>query len=107
MTTTTFDSLAYVKKLEDGGFTRRQAETQAEAQTIALCQVIDDRLASKSDFVQLEDKIVAMNDKLVIMSGRLDRIETEMQRIELRLTVKIAAMITGAVALISVIQKIF
>lgn len=31
MTTTTFDSLGYVRKLEEAGFTRQQAETQAEA----------------------------------------------------------------------------
>ena len=31
MTTTTFDSLGYAKKLEEAGFTRLQAETQATA----------------------------------------------------------------------------
>ncbi len=31
MTTTTFDSLGYVRKLEEAGFTRQQAEAQAEA----------------------------------------------------------------------------
>ncbi|HIX41423.1 coiled-coil domain-containing protein [uncultured Desulfovibrio sp.] len=31
MTTTTFDSLGYVRKLEEAGFTRQQAEAQVEA----------------------------------------------------------------------------
>ena len=48
MTSITFDSLGYVKKLEAAGFTRQQAEAQAdalreqtEAQAAALQKALD------------------------------------------------------------------
>lgn len=45
MTTTTFDTLAYAKKMKAIGFTEQQAEGQAEA----IAQIIDDKLATKQD----------------------------------------------------------
>lgn len=46
----TFDSLDYARKLEKVGFTREQAETQA----VALCKIIEDKLATKRDLRELE-----------------------------------------------------
>ncbi len=42
-----FDTLAYVRKLKAVGFTENQAEVQAEA----LAQIIDERLATKQDYI--------------------------------------------------------
>lgn len=50
MTTTTFDTLGYAKKLESAGFTRQQAEAQAAA----LREMIEDRIATKQDLRELE-----------------------------------------------------
>lgn len=50
MTTTTFDTLGYAKKLENAGFTRQQAEAQAAA----LREMIEDRIATKQDLRELE-----------------------------------------------------
>jgi hypothetical protein len=45
-----FDTLTYSKKLQDAGFTARQAEAQAEA----LRQIVEDNLATKRDLKDLE-----------------------------------------------------
>ena len=50
MTTTTFDTLGYAKKLEAAGFTRAQAEAQAAA----LRDVIEDKIATKQDLREME-----------------------------------------------------
>ena len=51
MTTTTFDTLGYAKRLEAAGFTRQQAEAQAEllrehaeTQSAAVQKILDVRL---------------------------------------------------------------
>jgi hypothetical protein len=50
-----FDSLAYVKRLKEAGFTEHQAEVQAEA----LVELVDERLAAKRDIKELELRLVA------------------------------------------------
>ena len=50
MTTTAFDTLGYAKKLENAGFTRQQAEAQANA----LMDILEDRIATKQDLKELE-----------------------------------------------------
>jgi acid phosphatase family membrane protein YuiD len=45
-----FDSLAYAKRLEDAGFTRQQAEAQANMMT----EIVDEKLATKQDLRELE-----------------------------------------------------
>lgn len=50
MTTTTFDTLAYARKLESAGFSREQAEAQADA----LREIIDEKIATKQDLRELE-----------------------------------------------------
>ena len=53
MSATTFDTHAYVKKLQEAGFTAQQAEVQAEA----LLAVIDENLATKSDIEMLRQDV--------------------------------------------------
>ena len=53
MTATTFDSLGYFEKLKEAGFTEEQARVQANA----MREVIEERLATKADLVQLEERL--------------------------------------------------
>ena len=50
MTTIAFDTLAYVKRLRDAGFTEPQAETLAQTQA----ELIDSQFANKQDLKNLE-----------------------------------------------------
>jgi len=72
MTTTTFDTLAFAKKLKAAGFTDEQAETLAHAQA----ELIDERLATKSD----------------------------LERLELRLTIRMGGMLALAVAFLAALK---
>ncbi len=49
-----FDTLAYANKLMNVGFTREQAEVQAEA----IAELINDNLATKRDLQELEYRLL-------------------------------------------------
>lgn len=50
MSSIIFNSLEYAKRLEAVGFTREQAETQANI----MCEIVDDKMATKHDLRELE-----------------------------------------------------
>jgi len=61
----TFDTLAYANKLKSAGVPDKQAEIQAEA----LAEIIEERLATKTDIERLERKIEELGYKLTIRLG--------------------------------------
>ena len=85
MTAITFDSLGYFEKLKEAGFTEEQARVQANA----MREVIEERLATKADLVQLEE-----------------RLTSEMQKLELRMTLKLGAMLAASVAIVATLVKL-
>ncbi len=85
MTTVTFDTLGYFEKLKNAGFTEEQAKAQANA----LREVIEERLATKGDLVQMEL-----------------RLTSEMQKLELRMTLKLGAMLAASVAIVATLVKL-
>ena len=85
MTTTSFDTLGYFEKLKNAGFTEEQAKAQANA----LREVIEERLATKGDLVQMEL-----------------RLTSEMQKLELRMTLKLGAMLAASVAIVATLVKL-
>jgi len=64
MGSTTFDSLAYSKKLKGAGFSEQQAETLASIQA----ELIEERLATKRDLREFE---LRLEDKLAQLKGEL------------------------------------
>ena len=85
MPTVTFDTLGYFEKLKAAGFTGEQAKAQANA----LREVIEERLATKGDLVQMEL-----------------RLTSEMQKLELRMTLKLGAMLAASVAIVATLVKL-
>ena len=85
MTTITFDSLGYAKKLEAAGFTREQAEVQTQA----IREVIEEQLATKRDLKDLETSL-----------------EGKLRDLEYRLTIRLGAMIAAAVATVATLVKL-
>ena len=59
-----FNTHLYVKRMMAAGFTERQAEVQAES----LAELIDDRLASKRDLTDLEERLT---DRLTLRLGSM------------------------------------
>ncbi|WP_206214346.1 DUF1640 domain-containing protein [Desulfovibrio sp. ZJ369] len=85
MTATTFDTLGYFEKLKAAGFT----EEQAKAQASALREIIEERLVTKGDLVQMEL-----------------RLTSEMQKLELRMTLKLGAMLAASIAIVAALVKL-
>ena len=92
MTTTTFDSLGYFEKLKEAGFTEEQARVQANA----MREIIEERLATKADLVQLEERL----------TNEIRKMESEMQKLELRMTLKLGAMLAASVAIVATLVKL-
>ena len=67
MSTITFETLAYAKRLKGVGFTEEQAEAQTEAQKEMLSEVLDTTLATKSDINQLEKQIIVLKWMMSLM----------------------------------------
>lgn len=67
MSETTFDTLRYAKRLKEAGFTEQQAEVQTEA----LREIIEDKLATKADIVMLKRDIKTLEYKLTIRLGSM------------------------------------
>ena len=53
MTTMAFDTLQFAKKLIDAGVPQKQAEVQAEA----ISEIVQEKLATKTDLKELENKL--------------------------------------------------
>lgn len=85
MTTITFDTHEFVKKLRDVGFTEPQAEALAVAQKESLSQSLETSFATKADIARLEGKI---------------------DTLELRLTIKMGVLIAGSAAIFGAIVKL-
>ena len=64
MTATTFDTLAYSKKLKAVGVPPDQADVQAEE----LFKLVDEKLATKKDLKELEERLTY---KLTIRLGSM------------------------------------
>ena len=92
MTTMTFDSLGYFEKLKAAGFTEEQAKVQANA----MREVIEERLATKADLIQLEERL----------RNEIRKMESEMQKLELRMTLKLGAMLAASVAIVATLVKL-
>ena len=92
MTTVTFDALGYFEKLKAAGFTEEQAKVQANA----MREVIEERLATKADLIQLEERL----------RNEIRKMESEMQKLELRMTLKLGAMLAASVAIVATLVKL-
>jgi len=92
MTTLTFDTLNFTKRLKSAGFTEEQAEALSEVQKTSLSEVMDNSLATKGD--------------VAVVRQDLESLRRDMKEMELRLTVKIGAFMATAVGLVAALLKL-
>jgi predicted phage-related endonuclease len=91
MTTLTFDTLAYSKKLRAVGFTEEQAEAQAET----IINLMTEQLATKTDLKEVEAglkrDIKELDLKFELKMKELEsNLKRDIKEMELRLENKIA-----------------
>ncbi|MBI3247530.1 MAG: DUF1640 domain-containing protein [Deltaproteobacteria bacterium] len=78
MSTITFDTYAYVKKLKAVGVSEEQAEVQAQA----IADLVNDRLVTKED------------------------LERGLKELEYRLVIRLGVMMVTAVSILAVLVKL-
>jgi predicted phage-related endonuclease len=83
MPTLAFDTLAFAKKLQEGGFTVQQAEVLAQAQA----ELFEQNLATKLDLKEIERTIAEVGANLRREIKELEtRLTRDMKELETRLT---------------------
>ena len=85
MTTIVFDTHAFVKELAEAGMPEKQAEVLARSQAT----LIDEKLATKQDFKDLEV-----------------RLRRDMKELELRLTKRLGSMMVVAIGVVAALVKL-
>jgi len=85
MTTITFDTHTFVKKLKAVGFTEEQAEVFAAEQA----RLIEDKLATKNDLVELENNL-----------------RRDMKELEYRMIIKLGTLMVLAIGVMATLVKL-
>ena len=85
MTTITFDTHSFVKKLKAVGFTEEQAEVFASEQA----RLIEDKLATKNDLVELEINL-----------------RRDMRELEYRIIIKLGGLMAASIAVVAALVKL-
>ncbi len=90
--TIAFDTLAYAKRLKEVGVPEKQAEVQAEA----MVELVEERLATKQDILDL--KRATKHDLLDL--------KRDMKEIEMRITIRLGALMMAAVGTVAALVKL-
>jgi hypothetical protein len=85
MTSITFDTHGFVKKLKSVGFTEEQAEVFAEQQA----NLIEDKLATKNDLIELEANL-----------------RRDMKELEYRIIIKMGSLMAIQIGVIAALVKL-
>ncbi len=91
-----FDTHAYVKKLTGVGFSEEQAEVQAET----LVALIEDRLATRQDLLNLETSLKRDLKELEATVAR------NVKELEMRLLIRLGSLLVVAVTAVAALVKI-
>lgn len=92
MTSIPFDTLKFAKRAEKVGFTKEQAEFQAEE----IAKVIDEHVATKTDMQEINKD----------MKSEFSLLEVKLQALENRLIIKMGGMLVVAIGVLTAILKL-
>ncbi len=111
MTTITFDSLGYAKKLEEAGFTREQAEIQAvalreqlDAQNKAFQKLIKDYDESSRKELATKGDVQDVRLEIEKVRAEVEKVRAEVQQVKYDL---LKWQIAGWVTLAAIMAKGF
>ncbi|MEQ1739787.1 MAG: DUF1640 domain-containing protein [Methyloglobulus sp.] len=85
MSTITFDTHSFVKKLKAVGFSEEQAEVFASEQA----RLIEDNLATKKDLVELENNL-----------------QRDLRELEYRIIIKLGGLMVASIAVVATLVKL-
>ena len=93
MTTITFDTLKFVRKLRESGFEEKQAEGIADAFKEASFEA---EFATKRDLKELE----------TALKIDIDRLRHDMHEMEQRMVIKLGGMMVAGIAIVATLVKL-
>jgi hypothetical protein len=106
MATVAFDTLRFSQRLTEAGLTSAQAAGAAAATAEAIGDLVG-QLSTKHDHAMLRQELkadaAALRQEMV---AELSSMRRDIQQFELRMTVKLGAMIAGAVALTAALVRL-
>jgi hypothetical protein len=106
MATVAFDTLRFSQRLTEAGLTSAQAAGAAAATAEAIGDLVG-QLSTKHDHAMLRQELkadaAALRQEMV---AELSSMRRDIQQLELRMTVKLGAMIAGAVALTAALVRL-
>ena len=105
-----FDTLSYVKRLEAVGVPREQAEVQAET----MRDIVDEKLATKTDITELKRDIKEIDAKVETVKAQLQAdisqlcIDTtrDLRELEMRMLIKLGGMMAASIAVVAALAKL-
>ena len=101
-----FDTLRFSQRLTEAGLTSAQAAGAAAATAEAIGDLVG-QLSTKHDHAMLRQELkadaAALRQEMV---AELSSMRRDIQQLELRMTVKLGAMIAGAVALTAALVRL-
>lgn len=105
-----FHTLKYAKMLEEVGFSREQAETSIKV----LVEVMEDKLASKQDVLDLEQELQLIRQEIqqVKQDTRRDiqdlekKLDYSIAQLRSDLTVRMGTMLAASIAILATVQKL-
>jgi hypothetical protein len=103
MATVTFDTLKFVKTLEEAGI----PESQAEAFSTAVRESHEAaELATKADLREVETNLRhEISDLRKDMDARFTGVDAKLEKLELRMTIKLGSIVVVALGAFTVIFK--
>jgi len=67
MSTITFDTLKFVRRLKEAGVSEKHAEAEAEALASALSEALETQLATKADIAEVKADLLLLKWMLAIV----------------------------------------
>lgn len=100
-----FNGLLYTRKLEAVGFSREQAEAHVEM----VSEIVEDRLVTKEDFAQFQNRVdQRFTDVQNQTDHRFSEFESKLIQMESRLTIKLGTIVVlSQTALIATFTLVF
>ena len=111
MSTLSFDTHTFVKRLTQAGMPEAQAEVLADSQT----QLIDEKLATKHDLKELETRMTHQVKELETrLTHQMKELETQLThqmkeleaRLTLQLTIRLGSMLVVGIGVVATLVKL-
>lgn len=102
MSTTTFDTLKFAKRLESAGASAQLAEAIAEAQKDSMSEAMASGLVTRGDLAEAKAELKA---DVTAVRSEVELLRKDMQALSLHVIIRLSAVIAAATGLILAVLR--